>query len=175
LVPPQPTTRNQAWEIDVARDCFPSTRHFRSSAFRRLCLPPFVVPRFRRRCLPVHRSCEPRNSRLKADYDRWRGPLAPHWGRPACPDRLFALSARAPTRNGRSAFQPPKSRSAPATAPPKTTPAGRHRRAPDAGPIARKTPTRTPPPPPTNFTVMYKLEYVETLEYVPPTARCKKF
>ncbi|MDA0833485.1 MAG: DUF4159 domain-containing protein [Planctomycetota bacterium] len=36
---------------------------------------------------------------------------------------------------------------------------------PDPGPSQRKTQTRTPPPP-TNLTVMYKLEYGETLEYV---------
>jgi len=45
---------------------------------------------------------------------------------------------------------------------------------PDPGPSQRKTQTRTPPPP-TNLTVMYKLEYGETLEYVHADGTVQKF
>lgn len=44
----------------------------------------------------------------------------------------------------------------------------------DPGPGQRKTQTRTPPPP-TNLTVMYKLEYGETLEYVHVDGTVQKF
>lgn len=53
----------------------------------------------------------------------------------------------------------------PVKAPPKTEASGEDTGVlPDYGPSQRKTQTRTPPPP-TNLTVMYKLEYGETLEY----------
>lgn len=45
---------------------------------------------------------------------------------------------------------------------------------PDPGPSQRKTQTRTPPPP-TNLTVMYKVEYGETLEYVHTDGTVQKF
>ncbi len=45
---------------------------------------------------------------------------------------------------------------------------------PDPGPSMRKTQERTPPPP-TNLTVMYKIEYGETLEYIHPDGTVQKF
>jgi hypothetical protein len=63
----------------------------------------------------------------------------------------------------------------PLKAPPKTEASGEDTGIlPDAGPSQRKTQTRTPPPP-TNLTVMYKLEYGETLEYVHPDGTVQKF
>ncbi len=63
----------------------------------------------------------------------------------------------------------------PVKAPPKTEASGEDTGIlPDAGPSQRKTQTRTPPPP-TNLTVMYKLEYGETLEYVHSDGTVQKF
>jgi hypothetical protein len=63
----------------------------------------------------------------------------------------------------------------PVKAPPKTEASGEDTGVlPDAGPSQRKTQTRTPPPP-TNLTVMYKLEYGETLEYVHADGTVQKF
>ncbi|HEV3022462.1 MAG TPA: DUF4159 domain-containing protein, partial [Pirellulales bacterium] len=63
----------------------------------------------------------------------------------------------------------------PVKAPPKTEASGEDTGVlPDAGPSQRKTQTRTPPPP-TNLTVMYKLEYGETLEYVHTDGTVQKF
>lgn len=63
----------------------------------------------------------------------------------------------------------------PLKAPPKTESSGEDTGIlPDAGPSQRKTQTRTPPPP-TNLTVMYKVEYGETLEYVHPDGTVQKF
>ncbi len=45
---------------------------------------------------------------------------------------------------------------------------------PDYGPAQRKTQVTAPPPPP-NLTVMYKLQYGETLEYVHPDGTVQKF
>jgi len=45
---------------------------------------------------------------------------------------------------------------------------------PDPGPGMRKTQERTPPPP-TNLTVMYKVEYGETLEYIHTDGTVQKF
>jgi hypothetical protein len=63
----------------------------------------------------------------------------------------------------------------PVKAPPKTEASGEDTGIiPDYGPSQRKTQTRTPPPP-TNLTVMYKLEYGETLEYVHADGTVQKF
>ena len=63
----------------------------------------------------------------------------------------------------------------PAKSPPKTQASGEDTGIlPDFGPTQRKTQDRTPPPP-TNLTVMYKLEYGETLEYVHPDGTVQKF
>lgn len=63
----------------------------------------------------------------------------------------------------------------PVKAPPKTQTSGEETGIlPDAGPTQRKTQERTPPPP-TNLTVMYKVEYGETLEYKYPDGRVQKF
>ncbi len=63
----------------------------------------------------------------------------------------------------------------PVKAPPKTESSGEDTGViPDAGPSQRKTQTRTPPPP-TNLTVMYKLEYGQTLEYVHADGTVQKF
>lgn len=60
-------------------------------------------------------------------------------------------------------------------APPKTEASGEDTGViPDFGPSQRKTQTRTPPPP-TNLTVMYKLQYGETLEYVHTDGTVQKF
>jgi hypothetical protein len=63
----------------------------------------------------------------------------------------------------------------PAKSPPKTQSSGEETGIlPDAGPTMRKTQDRTPPPP-TNLTVMYKLEYGTTLEYVHADGTVQKF
>src|SRR5882757_4226464 len=63
----------------------------------------------------------------------------------------------------------------PAKSPPKTQTSGEETGIlPDAGPTMRKTQDRTPPPP-TNLTVMYKLEYGTTLEYVHADGTVQKF
>jgi len=63
----------------------------------------------------------------------------------------------------------------PAKAPPKTQASGEDTGIiPDFGPSMRKTQERTPPPP-TNLTVMYKVEYGETLEYVHADGTVQKF
>jgi hypothetical protein len=63
----------------------------------------------------------------------------------------------------------------PVKSPPKTQSSGEETGIlPDAGPTMRKTQDRTPPPP-TNLTVMYKLEYGNTLEYVHPDGTVQKF
>jgi hypothetical protein len=63
----------------------------------------------------------------------------------------------------------------PVKAPPKTQTSGEETGIlPDAGPTQRKTQDRTPPPP-TNLTVMYKVEYGEVLEYRYPDGQVQKF
>jgi hypothetical protein len=73
-------------------------------------------------------------------------------------------------------FPPAESKPPPAVkAPPKTQASGEDTGIiPDAGPSQRKTQDRTPPPP-TNLTVMYKVEYGETLQYVHPDGTVQKF
>lgn len=63
----------------------------------------------------------------------------------------------------------------PVKAPPKTQASGEDTGViPDAGPSQRKTQDRTPPPP-TNLTIMYKVEYGTTLEYRHPNGEVQKF
>src|SRR5271155_1178933 len=63
----------------------------------------------------------------------------------------------------------------PVKAPPKTQTSGEDTGIlPDAGPSQRKTQERTPPPP-TNLTVMYKVQYGETLQYTHPDGQVQKF
>jgi hypothetical protein len=63
----------------------------------------------------------------------------------------------------------------PVKAPPKTQASGEDTGViPDAGPSQRKTQDRTPPPP-TNLTIMYKVEYGTTLEYRHPDGTVQKF
>jgi hypothetical protein len=63
----------------------------------------------------------------------------------------------------------------PAKAPPKTAAGGEETDIiPDPGPSMRKTQHRTPPPP-TNLTVIYKVEYGETLQYKHPDGTVQKF
>jgi hypothetical protein len=63
----------------------------------------------------------------------------------------------------------------PAKAPPKTQAAGEETDIiPDPGPAMRKTQVRTPPPP-TNLTVIYKIEYGETLQYKHADGTVQKF
>jgi hypothetical protein len=63
----------------------------------------------------------------------------------------------------------------PVKAPPKTQASGEDTGViPDAGPSQRKTQDRTPPPP-TNLTIMYKVEYGATLEYRHPDGTVQKF
>lgn len=73
-------------------------------------------------------------------------------------------------------FPPAESKPPPAIkAPPKTQASGEDTGViPDAGPSQRKTQDRTPPPP-TNLTVMFKVEYGETLQYVHPDGTVQKF
>jgi pimeloyl-ACP methyl ester carboxylesterase len=63
----------------------------------------------------------------------------------------------------------------PAKAPPKTQAGGEETDIiPDPGPSMRKTQHRTPPPP-TNLTVIHKIEYGETLQYKHPNGVVQKF
>src|SRR3954453_15701798 len=63
----------------------------------------------------------------------------------------------------------------PAKAPPKTQAAGEETDIiPDPGPSMRKTQVRTPPPP-TNLSVIYKIEYGEVLQYKHPDGTVQKF
>jgi hypothetical protein len=73
-------------------------------------------------------------------------------------------------------FPPAESPPPPAVkAPPKTQASGEDTDViPDPGPSQRKTQERTPPPP-TTLTVMYKVEYGETLQYVHPDGQVQKF
>jgi hypothetical protein len=73
-------------------------------------------------------------------------------------------------------FPPAESKPPPAVkAPPKTQASGEDTDIiPDAGPSQRKTQDRSPPPP-TNLTIMYKVEYGEVLQYVHPDGTVQKF
>ncbi len=63
----------------------------------------------------------------------------------------------------------------PVKAPPKTQAGGEETDIiPDPGPGMRKTQVRTPPPP-TNLTVIYKIEYGEVLQYKHPDGTVQKF
>jgi pimeloyl-ACP methyl ester carboxylesterase len=63
----------------------------------------------------------------------------------------------------------------PVKSPPKTQTSGEDTGIlPDAGPSQRKTQERTPPPP-TNLTVMYKVQYGEKLKYVHPDGQVQEF
>jgi hypothetical protein len=63
----------------------------------------------------------------------------------------------------------------PAKAPPRTEASGEETDIiPDPGPVMRKTQDRSPPPP-TNLTVMYKVEYGGMLEYKHPDGTVQKF
>ena len=89
---------------------------------------------------------------------------------------LCLLSASASHAQRKVNFPPAEAPPPPAVkAPPKTEASGEDTGViPDYGPSQRKTQTRTPPPP-TNLTVMYKLQYGETLEYVHPDGTVQKF
>lgn len=89
---------------------------------------------------------------------------------------IFLFSGSAAYAQRRVNFPPAESPPPPPVkAPPKTEASGEDTGIiPDAGPSQRKTQTRTPPPP-TNLTVMVKLEYGETLEYVHADGTVQKF
>src|SRR5690348_7197398 len=89
---------------------------------------------------------------------------------------VFLILASPSLAQRRVMFPPADSKPPPPMkAPPKTQSSGEDTGIlPDAGPSQRKTEDRTPPPP-TNLTVMYKVEYGETLEYVHPDGRVEKF
>jgi len=81
-----------------------------------------------------------------------------------------ALAQRTVTFPPAEAPPPP-----PVKAPPKTQGAGEETDIiPDPGPGMRKTQVRTPPPP-TNLTVIYKIEYGEVLQYKHPDGTVQKF
>ncbi len=84
--------------------------------------------------------------------------------------------ATAPAQTRRVDFPPAESKPPPPVkAPPKTQASGEDTGIiPDFGPSMRKTQERTPPPP-TNLTVMSKLKYGATLEYVHPDGTVQKF
>lgn len=87
-----------------------------------------------------------------------------------CGSILYAQPARVVTFPPAESPPPP-----PVKAPPKTQASGEDTGViPDAGPSQRKTQDRTPPPP-TNLTIMYKVEYGTTLEYVHPDGTVQKF
>jgi hypothetical protein len=87
---------------------------------------------------------------------------------------LIASAARAQTR--RVAFPPAEAPPPPPVkAPPRTQASGEETDIiPDPGPTMRKTQDRSPPPP-TNLTVMYKVEYGGVLEYRHPNGTVQKF
>ena len=89
---------------------------------------------------------------------------------------LLCLVPGAAQAQRRVQFPPAEAPPPPAVkAPPKTEASGEDTGViPDYGPSQRKTQTRTPPPP-TNLTVMYKVEYGETLEYVHADGTVQKF
>jgi hypothetical protein len=87
------------------------------------------------------------------------------------------LAAAAPAQAQRVVTFPPAESPPPppAKAPPKTQAAGEETDIiPDPGPAMRKTQVRTPPPP-TNLTVIYKIEYGETLQYKHADGTVQKF
>ncbi len=86
---------------------------------------------------------------------------------------LLAVSAQAQRSvNFPPAEAPPPP---PAKAPPRTQAAGEETDIiPDPGPSQRKTQHRSPPPP-TNLTVIYKVEYGETLQFKHPNGVIQKF
>jgi hypothetical protein len=87
---------------------------------------------------------------------------------------IFVTSALAQPRtvNFPPAEAPPPP---PAKAPPKTAQGGEETDIiPDPGPSMRKTKHQTPPPP-TNLTVIYKVEYGETLQFKHPDGTIQKF
>ncbi|MAE61160.1 MAG: hypothetical protein CMJ49_07370 [Planctomycetaceae bacterium] len=73
-------------------------------------------------------------------------------------------------------FPPPQSKPPPpAKAPPRTRASGEETSVlPDFGPTMRKTQDRRPPPP-TNLTIMYKVQYGQKLKYVYPDGRQQVF
>ena len=73
-------------------------------------------------------------------------------------------------------FPPPDSKPPPPMKSPPRTQAGGEETGilPDAGPTMRKTQERQPPPP-TNLTIMYKVQYGETLKYVFPDGTVQNF
>src|SRR5262245_51980086 len=89
---------------------------------------------------------------------------------------IGSSAAPALAQNRVVTFPPAESPPPPAVkAPPKTQASGEDTGViPDAGPSQRKTQDRTPPPP-TNLTVMYKVEYGTTLEYKHPDGTVQKF
>jgi hypothetical protein len=86
------------------------------------------------------------------------------------------LPALAASAQRRVDFPPAESKPPPPVKePPRTIASGEDTSLlPDFGPSMRKTQERTPPPP-TNLTVMYKLEYGQTLEYVHTDGTVQKF
>lgn len=84
--------------------------------------------------------------------------------------------AEAVAQRRRVSFPPAESPPPPAAKPPeKTQTSGEETDVlPGAGLSMRKTQERTPPPP-TNLTIMYKVVYGETLEYVHPDGTVQKF
>lgn len=88
----------------------------------------------------------------------------------------LSMTTGALAQSRRVMFPPAESKPPPpAKAPPKTQASGEDTGIiPDFGPSMRKTQERTPPPP-TNLTVMYKVEYGETLEYIHPDGTVQKF
>src|SRR5207237_2372032 len=89
---------------------------------------------------------------------------------------VFLLAASAQAQNRVVTFPPAESPPPPPVkAPPKTQASGEDTGViPDAGPSQRRTQDRTPPPP-TNLTIMYKVEYGITLEYRHPDGTVQKF
>lgn len=87
----------------------------------------------------------------------------------------FAFPADALAQR-RVSFPPAESKPPPAAKqPPKTQSGGEETDTPPgAGPTMRKTQERTPPPP-TNLTIIHKVAYGETLEYVHPDGSVQKF
>lgn len=89
---------------------------------------------------------------------------------------LLVLAGRSGAQQRVVTFPPAESPPPPPVkAPPKTQASGEDTGViPDAGPSQRKTQDRTPPPP-TNLTIMYKVEYGTTLEYRHPDGTVQKF
>lgn len=107
-----------------------------------------------------------------------RGAACPAWRLVmfACVALFVTLTPCVASAQRRVEFPPAESKPPPPVKePPRTIASGEDTSIlPDPGPSQRKTQERTPPPP-TNLTVMYKVEYGQQLEYIHPDGTVQQF